>query len=278
MRFELRIPIVGWWPSGLFATRRWVALSIFAIFSVAVLAPDTTRGQIALPNGASQNGTILVNGTNSYSFTANTGQNIVLRIGTTNFYASLNLYGPDGAMVKSVGDSGHYHDVALSYQATNSGTYAVFVSSYSAGGSGTYQLHLAEVPGAFILPAGDEGGALTNGGNHSGTITLGDLDPWRLTANAGDNITLRVGTSGFPPSLDLLGLMVLCWTPPMPLRVANVILLWHGERPIAAPSRYWLAVLTSATAAVTPWMCSRRPVPLSCLRVMTGRLDQRREP
>ena len=28
-------------------------------------------------------------------------------------------------------------------------------------------------------------GALTNGGNHTGTITLGDLDPWTFTAAAG---------------------------------------------------------------------------------------------
>jgi hypothetical protein len=38
---------------------------------------------------------------------------------------------------------------------------------------------------------------MTNGGNYPGTNSLGDLDLWSFTANAGDNIVLRLGTFGF---------------------------------------------------------------------------------
>ena len=66
-------------------------------------------------------------------------------------------------------------------------------------------LHLAQIPEAFIVPAGDEGGPLTNGGNSTGTITLGDLDMWSFTANKGDSINLRLGTTNFDGKLQLYG-------------------------------------------------------------------------
>ena len=71
-------------------------------------------------------------------------------------------------------------------------------------GSGDYQLYFANMPGSYTVPAGDEGGALTNGGVHAGTIDLGDLDLWTFQANAKD--TLRgqigeVGSTSFDPPL-----------------------------------------------------------------------------
>ena len=96
-------------------------------------------------------------------------------------------------------------DLALAWRATNSGTFTVLVSSAYLGYSGSYTLDVFEAPGAFVVPAGDEGGALTNGGNYNGTMTLGDLDPWTFTASAGDNITLWIGTTNFYASLNLYG-------------------------------------------------------------------------
>ena len=55
------------------------------------------------------------------------------------------------------------------------------------------------------MPAGDEGGPLTNGGNLAGTITLGDQDMWSFTANKGDNINVRLGTIGFPATCNCMG-------------------------------------------------------------------------
>src|SRR5262249_54844717 len=47
----------------------------------------------------------------------------------------------------------------------------------------------------------DEGGPLTNGAMHTGTIDKGDLDVWTFDANAGDRIAVNIGeitdTSGY---------------------------------------------------------------------------------
>src|SRR5438552_3341266 len=79
--------------------------------------------------------------------------------------------------------------------ASSSGTFTVL---FSGGGwdrivSGDWYSDVcASVPGTFVVPSGDDGGPLTNGGNHEGTIQLGDLDLWSFTAGVGDSIVLRV--------------------------------------------------------------------------------------
>ena len=187
--------------SSMWSWRQALRISL-AVF-IVTLCVHISRTQAALINGGNQAGTIFTNTTaDSYTFTANTGDNVVLRLGTTGFDGNLNLYGPTGAFLKTAASG---VDAELDYTATNSGTFTVQVSSYFAGGSGTYVLHLAQFPESFIVPGGDEGGPMTNGGNHAGTITLGDLDMWSLTANAGDNIVLRLGTVGFYGNLSLYG-------------------------------------------------------------------------
>jgi len=167
------------------------------------LCVRTGSAQTALLNGTNQSGTLVVNTTNAYTFTANAGDNVVLRLGSTSFSGRLNLKDPSGAVVKSVG--GNSADWELAYTATASGSFSVLVSSFYAGGAGTYVLHFAQFPEAFIVPSGEEGGAMTNGGNYGGTLTLGDLDMWSFTANAGDNIMLRLGSTGFQGNMDLYG-------------------------------------------------------------------------
>jgi len=51
-------------------------------------------------------------------------------------------------------------------------------------------------PGAFTISPGDQGGALTNGSNHTGDIHIGDLDMWSFTATAGDSIIVSAGETG----------------------------------------------------------------------------------
>ena len=53
----------------------------------------------------------------------------------------------------------------------------MLVSSYYQGNTGTYTLHLAQFPEPFIVPTGDEGGPMTNGGDYSGSLSLGDSGP-----------------------------------------------------------------------------------------------------
>ena len=73
-----------------------------------------------------------------------------------------------------------------------SGTYTVLISAQSPDANGGYQLQLAQVPESFVMPGGDEGGALADGVDQDGTIALGDLDLWTFAASPGDHITLQI--------------------------------------------------------------------------------------
>ena len=176
--------------------------SAAVLLAVGVLAAGQARAQTGITSGEAAAGTLSANTTNAYTFSASAGDNVVLRLGTTGFDGDLNLYGPDGAFLKTAASA---NDAELDYTATNSGTFTAEVQSYSPGGSGTYVLHLAEFPGSFIVPAGEQGGPMTNGGKYAGTISLGDLNMFSFTANAGDNIVLRLGTTGFDGDVNLYG-------------------------------------------------------------------------
>jgi len=63
----------------------------------------------------------------------------------------------------------------------------------------------AQITEAFVVPAGDEGGPLTNGVNPTGTITLADMDMWTFAANTGDAINLHLFTTNFNGKLQLYG-------------------------------------------------------------------------
>jgi hypothetical protein len=118
----------------------------------------------------------------------------------------LQLIGPSGAVVN--GASGG--SVAqLDLNAPLTGTYTVTVASvdYRQLGTGDYRLVLMKVPGPVTTPAGDQGGPLTNGGNHTGTITLGDRDVWTFTATQGDRLSLTMTwlTETLTPAFQVIG-------------------------------------------------------------------------
>jgi hypothetical protein len=66
---------------------------------------------------------------------------------------------------------------------------------------------MVHTPGPITVSPGDDGGPLTNGATHTGTITLGDVDVWTFTANAGERITVHIGqtaeTDDFRPWIRL---------------------------------------------------------------------------
>src|SRR5439155_1064589 len=140
--------------------RRWRrAVPISGALFLAMLWVQVASAQTDLLNGTNADGTLVVNTTNSYTFTANTGDSINVRLGTTNLLVKLQLYGPTGALLDAQQAN---TDDLISYTATNSGTFTVLVSAYSQPDTGTYVLHLAQFPEAFVVPAGDEGGPMTN--------------------------------------------------------------------------------------------------------------------
>src|SRR5437899_11416959 len=80
------------------------------------------------------------------------GDSINLRLGTTNFNGKLQLFSPYGELLATTQDN---TDDLITDIARASGTYTVLVSSYPPNGTGTYVLHLAQIPEAFVVPAGD---------------------------------------------------------------------------------------------------------------------------
>lgn len=173
----------------------------YARIPAAYIVPVADEGG-TLDNGASGGGAIDLGDLDLWTLTATNGDNIQLRLGTVGFNGNINLYGPDGSLVKTAGNS--TADI-LTYTATNSGNFTVVVSSYPLGGTGTYRLNYAKFPGPIV--GGEDGGALTNGANQDATIDLADMDLWTFTATNGDSIILRVGelvdSNNFEPMIQL---------------------------------------------------------------------------
>jgi uncharacterized protein YqiB (DUF1249 family) len=180
------------------------AVSIPAVLLILTLCAPIASAQTALLNGTNAPGTILANTANSYTFAAAAGSSVLLRMSTTTIYPAFDVYAPDGSFVGTASNAS-YRDALMELTATNAGTYVVQVRSRTAGGSGGYTLRLAEIPGDFVVPAGDEGGAMTSGGNYAGTISPGDLDMWSFSASAGDQVILRVGTISLYPDMAIYG-------------------------------------------------------------------------
>jgi len=178
------------------------SMLLAALSAVLLLNLPPVASAQTLINGANQTGTIYSNIVDSYTFTANAGDSINVRLGTTGFNGELQLYGP-GSVLLGTAHAGT--DNLLTDTATTTGTLTVLVSSASASGKGTYVLNLAQAPESFIVPAGDGGGPMTNGGAYPGTITLARQDLWTFPANAGDSISVRLGTPNFYGRLQLYG-------------------------------------------------------------------------
>ena len=74
-----------------------------------------------------------------------------------------------------------------------SGSVLVSDGNGALSGSGTYRLTLAKTGDPVVVSAGDEGGPMTNGVMHLGTVLTGDLDLWTFSANSGDALVVRIG-------------------------------------------------------------------------------------
>ena len=155
---------------------RSVLRILFAVMLVAFWADTPSFAQGALVNGANHAASI---GSpleiDSWTFNANQGQALVLRVGETlrtpdsGFWPWIRLYGPAGNLLASQYGS-NAAEIWLS--APLAGSYRVDVASNDSGNDalGDYVLRLALGGSAFSTSPGDEGGPLTNGGNNVGRI------------------------------------------------------------------------------------------------------------
>jgi len=178
------------WPAG----QNWTFFAFLGLLA-AVFSADTARAQGPLTNGWTHTGLIGVGGeVDSWTFDANVRDTIVIRVGeitqTNNFTPRIRLMNPLG--IQQVVDSGPVV-VGIAATATNTGTFTVMIDGVAANATGAYRVTLLKAPGAFAVAPGDEGGPLTNGVTHTGNIDVGDVDVWTFSANAGDNLTLRMG-------------------------------------------------------------------------------------
>jgi hypothetical protein len=164
-----------------------------------------------LTNGFTHTGSIVQGDVDVWTFSATAGDRISLHIGeiidSDDFRPWMRLWAPTGA---SLGDTaGLDADVIDDIVAPVTGIYTVLIASFDSGfdGTGTYRLTMAHTPGPYTVPPGDDGGTLTNGFTHTGTIVQGDVDVWTFSATAGQRISLHIGeitdTDDFRPWIRL---------------------------------------------------------------------------
>ena len=94
------------------------------------------------------------------------------------------LISPSGDQVGVAGNSGETTEFVMQ-NAPEAGTYRVIVSDWAGNSAGKYVIRLAQAPQDFIIPAGDEGGPMTNGTNHEGEILFGRPRPMDLFGGCG---------------------------------------------------------------------------------------------
>ena len=104
-----------------------------------VLAPGDEGGPMT--NGYTHQGNLPIGDLNAWTFTANTGDDIVLKVGqitdTNNFDPWIRLYGSNGVLIASSSDTSA---AEVTTRATNSGTFLAVIGNnpyYSNAGSGT---------------------------------------------------------------------------------------------------------------------------------------------
>jgi hypothetical protein len=181
-------------------------LSLAKTTGPSVVSPGDQGGNLV--NGVANLATNSLGDIDSWTFAANTGDNISLRMGASDFRPWMHLFGPDGKLISESGGVSASRDANIFLTATNGGTFTVLVQSFYYNFAGEYTLHLAKVPGAFTTSLGDEGGALLGGVAQEGDIDLGDQDLWRFAMCDGEVINLRclkLSGATFAPRIRLFG-------------------------------------------------------------------------
>ena len=125
----------------------------------------------------------------TYTFTAEAGQIVLVRMAKTNetdsLHPAIRLYNPSGGAAISTWITGA-PVTGIEYQAAESGTYTLAVCDKSFSGTGSYKIYFAHMPDSNELEA------LTNDGIHDEQIDLGDIDTYTFTAEAGQIVLIRM--------------------------------------------------------------------------------------
>jgi trimeric autotransporter adhesin len=164
-----------------------------------------------LSNGARHSGSIVVGDVDAWTISASQGNTLVVSVGevtgSTSFTPWIRLIAPNGAVV---GNTWGAAAAQIQVAAPSTGTYTVVVGTADVGraGTGSYVLRALKAPGSFIIPSGEDGGAMTNGTTRPGVLALGDLDPWTFDATQGNTIVVAIGevtgSAAFTPWIRLV--------------------------------------------------------------------------
>jgi len=176
-----------------------------------LLLNHSASAQGALTNGFTHTGTLSVNEQETWSFAANSGDGIFVKLGEaavgSSLYPRLRLYGPGSVLLV---ESFSAIAAEIATRATNSGTFTAVIANadnVAPGGNGAYRLTLAKTGTAVFVASFDEGGPLTNSAVYVATNGIAGLDLWTFNACPGDGIVLQVteltGGSSFSPELIL---------------------------------------------------------------------------
>ena len=189
--------VVGSGDTGLDATGDYVLR--LAKMPGEFTVPEGDQGG-SLTNGANHPGRIEIGDLDMWSFTANQTETAVVSIGEVpvgsgqtdpGFWPWIRIYDPLGTLIAGTYQYGD-RAAQASFVASLTGTYTVVVGSGDTGldAVGDYILRLARMPGTF---ADEDGGTLTNGGNHQGHIDIGDIDTFTFTASQNETAVVSIG-------------------------------------------------------------------------------------
>nr|WP_321401316.1 hypothetical protein [uncultured Desulfobacter sp.] len=164
-------------------------LIVVALMTICLLCSVSPAFADGLVNGGYVTGNILTaEETDSYTFEAEAGQSILIRMAKTSeeetLYPDLKLYNSTGTCLS------HQYNASVAgidYTFDTAGTYTIMAADYHTTGTGSYKIYFAQIPGA------NESGEFENDGIHPGKIDLGDLDTYTFEVkNAEERVLIRM--------------------------------------------------------------------------------------
>lgn len=151
----------------------------------------------AAPNGGVIHGELDLGDLDSYTFNANTGDHIKIRMADTSTGDELTVhfevFGPLNGDAFTIGHS--YKVGKVDFTVTETGTYTIVAENTYPSAAGNYDLYFVKIPGA------NEHGSLYNDDVVHGEINLGDLDTYTFFASADDNIEINMTNTSSNPGL-----------------------------------------------------------------------------
>ncbi|MDD3020690.1 MAG: DUF6531 domain-containing protein [Alphaproteobacteria bacterium] len=140
---------------------------------------DVSNG--TLNSGMSYSGTLSPNGLNSYQFTGNAGQGMIIHTSAP-YNINISVYKPDGSYWTY--GSGRY-----SGNLPTTGTYNVVLSAGVGGGSGSYNLYYVRGAG------GVSEGTIVSTLPRTGTLQANGLQSYKFTGSAGNSLSISTTAS-----------------------------------------------------------------------------------